>query len=141
MSLLSSSSAYFAVFSESVSAADMTRRIGMEPDRSTVRGSRFASPTVVPRTHAWDLLPRADPQSTIQGQLRDVLDRVRSYEAPIAELCAEGECGSVLRIVREFRLTAEDTDTLGLALDAEDVALLARVGAFIDISEYDMTAD
>jgi hypothetical protein len=141
VSLSRRGSAYFAVYSETVSAAEMTRRIGAEPDRSTVRGSRFVSPTVVPRTHAWDLLPRAEAEGTIEEQLRDVLDRVRSHEAPIAELCADGECGSVLRIVREFRLTTEGADTLGLALDAQDVALLARVGAFIDISEYDLSAD
>jgi hypothetical protein len=141
VTLSSRSSAYFAVYSETVSAAEMTRRIGAEPDRSTVRGSRFVSPSVVPKTHAWDLLPRADAESTLQEQLGDVLGRVRSYEARIAELCDEGECGSVLRIVREFRLMAEDADALGLALDAQDVAPLARVGAFVDISEYDLTAD
>lgn len=141
MTLSSRNSTYFAVYSETIPATEMTQQIGAEPDRSVVRGSRFLKPSVVPKTHAWDLLPRAGAESTIQEQLRDVLDRLKPHEVAIARLCADGQCATVLRIVREFRLTAEDTDTLGLALDAQDVALLARVGAFIDISEYDGTAD
>ncbi|MET8229855.1 DUF4279 domain-containing protein [Micromonospora sp. NPDC005298] len=46
--------AYFALRSERLSAQEMTARVGLEPDRVMVRGSRMPE-IPIPRAHGWEV--------------------------------------------------------------------------------------
>lgn len=46
---------YFWLASEVLTAEDLTQRVGVEPDRTTVMGSRRTSPRVVPAAHGWEV--------------------------------------------------------------------------------------
>ncbi|WP_449065152.1 DUF4279 domain-containing protein [Planomonospora algeriensis] len=63
---------YFALSSYDTSAADITAILGIEPDETTVRGSRIADPShPVPAVHRWKIVCR-DPELTIDEQIAHV---------------------------------------------------------------------
>ncbi|MEU1620500.1 DUF4279 domain-containing protein [Streptomyces sp. NPDC005722] len=140
---------YFALYSRHTPAHEITERLGVSPDKVSVRGSRRAGPTVLPVDHSWKVAC-ADPDVCVDEQIARVLDRLRPHTAGIAalaaRLAAEGG-GAVLQVVRCF----EDADRtppgapdgpnlFGWHLDREVLDFLAAVGAEIDVDEYDMTS-
>lgn len=71
---------YFAIRSETVTAADMTGVLGIEADRLMVRGSRRRDPPV-PVSHAWQVICR-DRGMTVDQQVEKVLQRLLPHVAP-----------------------------------------------------------
>jgi hypothetical protein len=47
-----------ALFSRGTPATDMTAVLGLEPDETTVRGSRRTEPRSVPFQHCWKMVCR-----------------------------------------------------------------------------------
>ncbi|MFD9474066.1 DUF4279 domain-containing protein [Streptomyces goshikiensis] len=142
--------AYFALFSEHISADEMTSQLGIRPDEVSVRGSRFTEPTVIPVSHSWKIVCR-EPDLRVDEQIARVLDRLRLHTGRIAELvtrlAADGG-GAVLHVVRYFNDTDQDQpDTsdapnlFGWHLDRNVLDFLTTVGAELDVDEYDMTPD
>ncbi|MBL7499652.1 DUF4279 domain-containing protein [Frankia sp. CNm7] len=66
---------YFALKSDGVSAAEMTARLGIEPDEVAIRGSRRAEPMIRPASHSWKVVCR-QPYMTVDEQIDHVLDRL-----------------------------------------------------------------
>ncbi|MFF4424667.1 DUF4279 domain-containing protein [Streptomyces sp. NPDC001549] len=145
---------YFALSSERTSAQEMTARLGMEPDETTVRASRIIRPAI-PVCHSWKIVCR-EPGLRVDEQVAHVLDRLRPHTDRIAELARqlsqEPEPGhaAVLEIVRYFRDAdepgkagqADPTGKPGLFgwhLDRDALDFLAATGAVLDVDEYDMT--
>ncbi|MER5402583.1 DUF4279 domain-containing protein [Streptomyces sp. NPDC002599] len=142
--------AYFALFSEHISADEMTSQLGIRPDEVSVRGSRFTEPTVIPVSHSWKIVCW-EPDLRVDEQIARVLDRLRLHTGRIAELAtrlaADGG-GAVLHVVRYFNDTDQDQpDTsdapnlFGWHLDRNVLDFLTTVGAELDVDEYDMTPD
>jgi hypothetical protein len=67
--------AYFAVFSGSMPATEITARLMIEPDEVKTRGSRRVEPPV-PVDHVWEVICD-DRGMTVDEQVRKVVDRVR----------------------------------------------------------------
>jgi hypothetical protein len=145
--------AYFAVFSESMPATEITARLMIEPDKVMIRGSRRAEPPA-PVVHKWKVICD-DRGMTVDEQVRKVVDRVRPRQAAIAELTREPDarCGAVLEVVRYFdaengeeeELSPPDAQLqklpgqhqlLGWHLDRDILAFLIAVNAEIDVDEY-----
>ncbi|EDY59712.1 MULTISPECIES: DUF4279 domain-containing protein [Streptomyces] len=139
--------AYFALFSQHVSADDMTFQLGMMPDEVTVRGSRFHEPTAVPVNHSWMVVCR-EPGLRVDEQITRILDRLQPHTDRICDLTgqlARTGGGAVLQIVRYFNDTdqahpdaADAPSLLGWHLDRKVLDFLSATGAELDIDEYDM---
>lgn len=155
--------AYFAIDSYTVSAADVTARLLIEPDDHRVRGSRRGIPyeQLIPVTHGWSVRC-AEPGFTVGEQVDGVLERLRPYEAELvgylAELRAAGhEVETRLQVVRYFD-DAEDGEQddggetaidgepahrlggqhqlLGWHLGRRTLDFLQATGAELDVDEY-----
>jgi hypothetical protein len=146
---------YFRLRSEVVTADAITDALGVDPDRTSVRGSKRIDPPI-PATHSWQL--RCDQSGlTVDEQIDRVVHRLLPVEARIRELVATADVDAVLQIVRDF--DAEDgeheiLDTtvaptgamltklagqhqlLGWHLDARTLTFLSSIGADIDCDEY-----
>ncbi|GAA1404154.1 DUF4279 domain-containing protein [Catellatospora coxensis] len=144
---------YFALKSEEVSAAEITARLGVEPDEVVVRGSRRTDPFVRPVCHIWMVVCR-EPNLTVDEQMDQVVGRLLAYADRIGELVAEpDEAGerpifSVLQVVRYFWDDEEDAaapvvqespplrNLFGWHLDARVLDFLRRTHAELDVDEY-----
>ncbi|MDG6109949.1 DUF4279 domain-containing protein [Dactylosporangium aurantiacum] len=140
--------AYFALFGRSTPAAAMAAVLGLEPDETTVRGSRIPEPKAVPVRHAWKVVCR-EPGLCVDEQIAHIVHRLAPHTQAIATLAnrlvTEGEgCGAVLEVVRYFNgegggdaFTAAP-DLFGWHLDREVLDFLHATGAVLDVDEYDM---
>ena len=133
---------YFALWSSSVSAAEIEAQLRLEPDEILVRGERQADPPV-PVEHKWAIASR-ESLLRIGDQARSVLERVRPVEEKIRELVLSGACTATLQIVRIYEPAPEldgrliaNPELLGFHLTPDDVAFLARVCAAIDQDEVE----
>ena len=128
---------YFALKSLTVSAAEMTRRLGVEPDEVLVRGSRHPEHDV-PRVHAWKIVRRGD--EAVDDQVRHLVERLLPIRDELVRLTADAEVVAVMQVVRYFNHDgAADAEKapVGWGLSAQTLAFLADVRAGIDVDEYD----
>ncbi|HEX8867624.1 MAG TPA: GNAT family N-acetyltransferase, partial [Lentzea sp.] len=128
---------YFAIKSLTVSAAEMTRRLGLEPDEVLVRGSRDAEHDV-PRVHAWKIVRRS--AETVGDQIQHLVDRLLPIRDELVRLTADSEIDAVVQVVRYFNDDGEagsEDAPVGFGLVPQTVAFLSDVGAWIDFDEYD----
>ncbi|MEV7781823.1 DUF4279 domain-containing protein [Kitasatospora sp. NPDC088351] len=144
--------AYFALFSQHVSADEMTSQLGITPDEVSVRGSRSTEPRTIPVSHRWKVVCR-EPDLRVDEQIARILDRLQPHAACIAELvgqlAADGG-GAVLQVVRHFNDTDHDEspsrpdapdspNLFGWHLERDVLDFLTAVDAELDVDEYDMT--
>ena len=148
--------AYFVLFSERMSAVEMTALIGVEPDSFAVLGARLRVPRAVPLAHSWQVQCR-DAGLTVGEQVARVVARLLPYEARITGLAAQlaraPGGGARLSVVRYFDddegedelLSPPDAalqklsgqhQLLGWNLSAQVLGFLVAVGADLDVDEY-----
>jgi hypothetical protein len=148
--------AYFALFSRSTSATEMAAILGLEPDETTVRGSRRTQPKAIPVQHCWKIVCR-EPGLRVDEQIAHIIERLAPHTAAIAALASrlhteDGESGAVLEVVRYFNdqeaeqhdrsgATGQTPNLFGWHLDREVLDFLQATGAVLDVDEYDMTPD
>ncbi|MFF2819911.1 DUF4279 domain-containing protein [Kitasatospora cineracea] len=147
--------AYFGLSSLTMSAAEMTAVLGIEPDEITVRGSRSTGRRVLPVLHLWKVVCR-EPGLGVDEQVARVVARLAPHADAIAALtrrldAEDGEGPSaVLEVVRVFndedgqdRLAGtppelvEGPGLLGWHLGRDVLAFLHATGAALDVDEYD----
>jgi len=142
---------YFAIKSETMTAAEVTSRLGVEPDRFRVRGSRRADPPI-PVCHSWEI--RCDERGLrVDEQIDRVLARLTPVSDTIAELCRESDdVFGELQVVRYFNdeegeepkpqpeeenlIRFPDQHLLGWGLERSVIEFLAATGATLDVDEY-----
>lgn len=138
-----------------VTAEVITGRLGVQPDETSVRGTRRAEPPV-PTRHHWSIHCR-ERGLCVDEQVTVLLDRIEPVRPRILDLIGEGEVFARLQIVRYFDddLGEEETldsfvtpdggiaeklpgqhQLLGWILSAEQVGVLASMRATIDSDEY-----
>ncbi|MDX3099064.1 DUF4279 domain-containing protein [Streptomyces sp. ME19-03-3] len=142
--------AYFALFSQHISADEMTSQLGITPDEVSVRGSRFTAPRPIPVSHRWMAVCR-EPSLCVDEQITRILDRLQPHTDRIADLAnrlAGNGGGAVLQVVRYFNDTDQDQpntsdapNLFGWHLDRNVLDFLIATGAELDVDEYDMTGD
>jgi hypothetical protein len=146
---------YFALKSETVPAATITARLGVDPDSIRVRGARRSAPPI-PACHIWAIECR-ELGLTVGEQTARVLARIHPVADSIRALTAGRAVSAVLQVVRY--LNDEDGEAehhdpaaqeggrvlvrlagqhhlLGWHLASEDIAFLASIPADIDVDEY-----
>ena len=142
---------YFGISSEVLTAEEIGTRIGLVPDRITVRGSRIEDPPR-PVRHKWEL-GCYEPGLDISELVARVLERLEPARTEIRELVHEDGVQAWLQIVRYFG--AEDGEEevidetpeglvklsgqhqlLGWHLHRDTLEFLNDVGAEIDADEY-----
>jgi Domain of unknown function (DUF4279) len=131
---------YFAVYSSDVPAAEITLRLGMTPDREMVRGSKDPD-RPLPLQHSWAIESR-NRDRRLDEQIEEVVSRVRPLEAALTELVPrlgpDGGCKlEIVRYMNDHDSPESETRLLGFALEPETLHLLSRLGAFVDVDEYD----
>lgn len=150
---------YFALSSCGTSATDIAAILGLEPDETTVRGSRIAAPKPIPVLHRWKIVCR-EPGLRVDEQIARILERLAPHAEAIATLAhrldTEDRQGpsAVLEVVRYFNHEpgqqdpptdvedqAEAPNLFGWHLGRDVLDFLHRTGAVLDIDEYDMTPD
>ncbi|MER6298198.1 DUF4279 domain-containing protein [Kitasatospora sp. NPDC001539] len=146
---------YFGLSSLTMSAAEMTAVLGIEPDEITVRGSRFTEPQVIPVLHRWKIVC-SEPGMSVDEQVARVVARLEPHVDAIAALARQLDAddrqgpSAVLEVVRMFndedgqdRLASaspeliEGPDLLGWHLGRDVLAFLHATGAALDVDEYD----
>ena len=145
---------YFALSSHSTPATEMTAVLGIEPDRTAIRGSRRGEPAPVPAAHRW-IVECRDPGLSVDEQIARILERLAPHTDAIAALAhrldAEPEAvpSAVLEVVRYFNEAEphpgqqpeaskdEPTRTLGWHLGRDVLEFLQTTGAVIDVDEYE----
>ena len=134
---------YFALKSDVTSPDQVTARLGFQPDRVGVRGSRQASPPV-PATHTWAVECRK-PRMTVDEQITEVLDRIRPIANGIRALVEPGEIEASLQVVRYFEIDEIEPEApgegrseslLGWHLTIADLAFLVSIDADVHIDEH-----
>lgn len=150
---------YFALYSRDTSAAEITAILGREPDEIKVRGSRITEPKTIPTHHCWKIVCR-EPVLRVDEQISRVLERIKPHAEAIAALVhrldAEDDPGSgaALQVIRYFNDApdlqdppdrqderAETPNLFGWHLDRTVLDFLHKVGAILDIDEYDTSPD
>lgn len=149
-----SQSVYFALSSETVTAAEITARLGVEPDEILVRGSRDAV-RVVPRVHEWSVLAR-HTHKPVDEQVTEVVDRLAALADRIGSMVGEIPVRARLQVVRNFDDPSGDEDEgtpaglaargleklegqhhlLGWHLDRGVLSFLEKTRAELDVDEY-----
>jgi hypothetical protein len=148
---------YFALDSNRAPAAEITTRLGIEPDEVTIRGSRQTQPPI-PVSHTWRIACRK-PGLSVSEQIDQILDRLYVHADRIGELVAEldriegSQGSSILQVVRVFEYSNDEDEDLtsttdgpqrltsqhqllGWHLDARTLDFLQRTRAELDIDEY-----
>lgn len=154
---------YFSLDSLTVSAAEVTARLSVEPDEVKVRGSHRVRPKLIPVHHSWRVVCDL-PGLTVDEQLERIVARLHPVAAEIGcytrEGAAEGfELTARLQVVRNFNdeddEESEEDDAhdevvdgvemrrlggqhqlLGWHLDRSVLEFLTVTGAELDIDEY-----
>ncbi|SFR24126.1 Acetyltransferase (GNAT) domain-containing protein [Lentzea waywayandensis] len=127
--------AYFALESDTVSAAEIARRLGLEPDEVLVRGSKRPEYDI-PRAHAWKIVDRGAKR--LDEQIEHVVDRLRPVHDELVALTAISDISASLVVVRYCRDGDSAVGTgLGWWISTESLAFLASVRASLDVDEYD----
>lgn len=119
----------FTVVSETVTPAELTARLG-PGDQVTVRGEPGRITGRPAKENAWTLLAEGGPDDDVDSLIETTLHRVAPLEAELTALSAQ-DCTSVLRIVQY--LSATDPTGPGFVLETGQLALLTRLGAFVDV--------
>ncbi|MFE7045880.1 DUF4279 domain-containing protein [Streptomyces atratus] len=142
--------AYFALFSQHMSAGEITSQLGISPDEVSVRGSRFTEPAVVPISHSWKIVCQ-ERDLRVDEQIAHILNRLQPHTDRIANLTrhlAGNGGGAVLHVVRYFNDTDQDQpgaadapNLFGWHLDRNALDFLIATGAELDVDEYDMAED
>lgn len=126
--------AYFRAASGSLSLADLVKLLGVDADEGWSVGEahpRANQGRPVRTFTSWHLYP-PERGGSVSDQLRSLYPRVREIRADAVR--AAGGLTLVLEIVQYIH--EQDNVNIGIALDAEWVALLADLGAHIDIDQY-----
>jgi hypothetical protein len=146
--------AYFSLSSETVTAATITGKLGIEPDEILVRGARDAA-RVIPRAHDWAVRARRENRP-IGDMVTELLQRLDPVIEKIAIIVREMPVQARLQLVRNLDDSegSEDEGTtpeiaargwekvggqhhlLGWHLDRRTLDFLERTNAELDVDEY-----
>jgi hypothetical protein len=118
----------FVIVSRRLSAAALKDAMDSEPDASKTGTERF------PSQATWELWAFGSPSDDLSSLIEDVLERARLVRAQVAALrAADPDLACVLRVIQYIH---DDPLGPGFALRENDVALLAELGAFVDVDQY-----
>ncbi len=141
----------FVIASRNVTAVEITRRVGLEPDRTVVAGSKPSESTKVPPEHAWVLISAIE-NTPVDQQIQHVVNRLEPMRSEIKALTSRSGVYAVMQIVRFFEDTNGEQEVLsgpggvekipgqhqllGWHLSSGLINFFSDVGVEIDVDEY-----
>lgn len=105
----------------------LAQAIGADSDLHRPSLERF------PTQDVWEIKVEGSGDDDISSMIESVLIRVRSYEEPLTRVCMEKDTACLLRVVQHV---GDDPVGPGFVLATDSVALLARLGAVVDVDQY-----
>ncbi|MFC9972692.1 DUF4279 domain-containing protein [Spirillospora sp. NPDC127200] len=127
---------YLRLVSETLPVAEISERLGADPDQAWERGSR-RRPEAPPRDHTlWARhaeVPESDPRPEHLEPV--VLGWGGDFARAVGELVAAGDAAASLEIVQEIR-DIDDHLAKGIFLRPEMLEWLATARASLDIDQY-----
>jgi hypothetical protein len=125
--------AYLAITSVSLSPAQITARVGLNPSETPAIGDAILpSPVMKYREHWWQIEPQRNMPASVEEKITAVLDAVEPAVAQIAALKPVCE----LRVTVVFEGWGGDPQFGGFGLDARTVRRLAALGADLVFDLY-----
>ena len=123
-------------------ASQMTKAIGMSPDKVRVRGSNRGDPPV-PVCNSWEL-HSSKLGLHVDEHIAELRRRCEPFTAEMAALAASPDVSVVLEVVRYFNDEQGEPDNgegnshqlLGWVLQPADIQFLTALGAAIDVDEH-----
>ncbi|MFC6013389.1 DUF4279 domain-containing protein [Nocardia lasii] len=142
---------YFALHSETMSALEMAALLPMDPDETSVLGSKSAQHRI-PRNHSWKIVRRS--AESIDDQIEHLIARVTPILPQLISLTQRPDVRAGMQVVRIYNdsegvhgapdgtLWSEARTwprPLGWHLSLPVLEFLVATGAELDIDEYDWT--
>jgi hypothetical protein len=119
----------FVVVPERLGVDELRRIIGSEPDIASAGAPRF------PHQATWRLRASASGEVDLSSLIDDVLSRVAPLREALISLRADHD-RSVTCKLEIVQYVGDDPLGPGFALEASHVALLADLGAVVDVDQY-----
>jgi hypothetical protein len=118
----------FLVVSDSLTARELAEAIGGEPDEGSSGSPRF------PLQATWELHASGRGSDDLSALIENVMLRLQPSARAIIAL--RGTDQSLTCLLRIVQYIGDDPVGPGFAIEREVVALLATLGAFIDVDQY-----
>ncbi len=127
--------ATFVLSSELMSVEQIASTIGHPGDFTLAKGviREGALAPIPARVSSWEIYEDAD---SVTEAVERLFRRLRPLQDSLRELVGLG-CSAAFYIVQRLVPGGD----LGFAIDAGDLQLLAAVGAFIDVDQYDESSE
>ena len=124
------------VFSDTVTARDVTALVGIEPTRQRVKGEPVSAsrPNIPVASHLWVWKPDDSVEPSLEAQLDALWAALGSRAESFKNLSPEAKVQLDIWIVHHGRHL-----TLGWVLGRQHVATAAAFGASLNVDEYDDT--
>lgn len=126
-----------AVYSETLSAADIAERVDIQPTEAKIKGQpRKGNPTKPVVNHQWIWKPDESVERSLDAQLDALWAELGRRAAAFKSLPVDAE------VVVDIWIEHYGEDLrLGWVLDRRHVSAAAAFGASFGIDEYDCTGD
>jgi hypothetical protein len=124
--------ATFSIWSKVVTPERISAVLSSTADHMVSRGADRTPPRPVPDAYGWHLTCKRQDESDVEKILKELLDRVRSFEARLPVL-AEMDSNLDIRVglsIRPFE------DTLSLYFAADTIATLFRLKSSFDMDFF-----
>ncbi len=131
---------HFDVRSNILAPAELTRRIGVEPNMAVAKHSQSRGAVLRPKFHMWGVECR-DPKLSVGQQIDQLVERLATARDAIRELTIDlNETFARLSVARYFgdEDGIGDSNGFGWYLSPEVLGFLAYVRADLDVDEYDL---
>jgi hypothetical protein len=128
--------ARLTVLSDDLHPEELTRRMGIDPDRSWRKGDLTRARRPQPH-HGWELTSRLSDDRPVEDHLADVLERT----APIAGSVAAMARDPAVHSVRLMLSRSGDNWNPGLTISPEAIRQLDGLGIGVDIDIYVLPED
>jgi hypothetical protein len=128
--------ARLTVISDELPPEELTRRVGIDPDRSWRRGDRTEARRPQPH-HGWELTSRLSEDRPVEDHLADLLERT----APVAKAVAAIARDPAVASVRLMLSRTGDNWNPGLSISPDAIRKLDDLGLALDIDIYVIPED
>jgi hypothetical protein len=118
------------IVSETLSVTEITTMTGLQPDRSSERGSFSPGSSLARRFTSWEIESGLSATSDVSAHVSRIADRLAGHVGALRR-AAELADGFELSIVGRFDPTADDSP--GVNLTDDHLSFLASVHASLDL--------
>jgi hypothetical protein len=123
--------AHLTILSEELPAAEISRVLGIEPDKSWRRGERLHKSSPRQKRHGWELGSGLSDDASVNDHLGAMLGRLAPAVESLHELTSEPGVTAMLWLVEHI-----ENWNPGLTISSDELESLARTGVELAIDIY-----